>query len=65
MDHMEWQETRDLVAGTIFLCIDESQRDHVCDCLGDPEQIWDQLKELHQQCKPGPHFNAYNTFFNL
>jgi len=47
MDHMEWQETGDLAAGTIFLCINKSQKDHVHDCQGNPEQIWDWLKELH------------------
>jgi hypothetical protein len=65
IDHIEWQETKDSAAGTIFLCIDESQKDHICDCRGNPEQMWDQLKELHQQRKPGPRFNAYNAFFNL
>jgi hypothetical protein len=53
MDHMEWQDTRDSVAGTIFLCIDKSQKDHICDCRGNPEQIWDRLKELH--CKGNPY----------
>ncbi|KAF8583130.1 hypothetical protein K439DRAFT_1412453, partial [Ramaria rubella] len=28
LDHIEWLETRDSAAGTIFLCIDDSQKDH-------------------------------------
>jgi hypothetical protein len=32
VDHIEWQETTDSAVGTIFLCIDESQKDHVRDC---------------------------------
>ncbi|TFK35926.1 hypothetical protein BDQ12DRAFT_725480 [Crucibulum laeve] len=27
--------------------------------------MWDKLKQLYQQHKPGPHFNAYDAFFNI
>ncbi|KAF8575367.1 hypothetical protein K439DRAFT_1623657 [Ramaria rubella] len=57
LDHIKWQETKDLAAVIIFLCIDESQRDHVCDCRNDAEMMWDKLRELHQQCKAGPRFS--------
>ncbi|KAF8588215.1 hypothetical protein K439DRAFT_1336088, partial [Ramaria rubella] len=65
LDHVEWQETKDSAAAIIFLCIDESQKDHVRDCRNDPEAMWDRLRELHQQRKAGPRFSAYDAFFNI
>ncbi|KAF8588979.1 hypothetical protein K439DRAFT_1333951, partial [Ramaria rubella] len=65
LDHIEWLETKDSVAGTIFLCIDNSQKDHVQDCRHDLEMMWDRLKELHQQCKAGPRFSTYDVFFSI
>ncbi|KAF8585898.1 hypothetical protein K439DRAFT_1293536, partial [Ramaria rubella] len=61
----EWQETKDLATAIIFLCIDESQKDHVRDCRNDPEAMWDRLRELHQQHKAGPRFSAYDALFNI
>ncbi|KAF8573341.1 hypothetical protein K439DRAFT_1233390, partial [Ramaria rubella] len=60
-----WQETKDSAAAIIFLCIDESQRDHVRDCQNNVEMMWDKLRELHQQHKAGPRFSAYNALFNI
>ncbi|KAF8581770.1 hypothetical protein K439DRAFT_1247172, partial [Ramaria rubella] len=60
-----WQETKDSATAIIFLCIDDSQKDHVRDGRNDPEAMWDRLKELHQQQKAGPRFSAYDALFNI
>lgn len=64
-EHQRWKETRQSAAGTIHLCIDDSQKNHVRDCRDDPKKMWDKLKEIHQQQKAGPRFGAYDAFFNI
>ncbi|SJL14968.1 uncharacterized protein ARMOST_18445 [Armillaria ostoyae] len=64
-DWKDWKETKVSAAGTIYLCLDESQKAHVKKCLDDPEQMWDTLKAIHQQRKPATRFVAYDSFFNL
>ncbi|KAF8576534.1 hypothetical protein K439DRAFT_1367039, partial [Ramaria rubella] len=54
-----------LATAIIFLCIDDSQKDHVHDCRNNPEAMWDRLKELHQQRKAGPRFSAYDVLFSI
>ncbi|PBK85805.1 hypothetical protein ARMGADRAFT_941306, partial [Armillaria gallica] len=64
-DWKEWKETKVSAAGTIYLCLDESQKAHVKKCLDDPEEMWDTLKGIHQQQKLVTWFVAYDNFFNL
>lgn len=64
-DWKDWKETQVSAAGTIYLCLDESQKAHVKSCLDDPERMWDTLKAHHQQRKPATRFVAYDSFFNL
>ncbi len=63
-DCKEWKEIKVSAAGTIYLCLDESQKAHVKKCLDDPEEMWDTLKAIHQQQKPATRFVAYDNFFN-
>lgn len=65
LDFRDWRNTRDSAADAIFLCIDESQKDLVRECQDDPQQMWTRLKEIHQQPKAGPRFNAYDNLFNI
>ncbi|KAF8573214.1 hypothetical protein K439DRAFT_1643189, partial [Ramaria rubella] len=54
LNHREWLETKDSAAGTIFLCIDDSQKDHVRDCKHNPEMI-----------NADPRFSTYDAFFSI
>ncbi len=60
-DCKEWKEIKVSAAGTIYLCLDESQKAHVKKCLDDPEEMWDTLKAIHQQQKPATWFVAYDN----
>ncbi|KAK0497138.1 hypothetical protein EDD18DRAFT_1351961 [Armillaria luteobubalina] len=42
-DWKDWKETQGAAAGTIYLCLNESQKAHVKSCLDDPERMWDTI----------------------
>lgn len=64
-DLRDWEDRRDSAAGTIFLCLDDNQKQYVQDSQNDPEKMWDMLKALHLQRKAGPRFSAYQGLFSI
>ncbi|KAE9403277.1 hypothetical protein BT96DRAFT_759762, partial [Gymnopus androsaceus JB14] len=62
-----WRRERSQAAGTLFLCITESQKAHVKDAKikDDPRAIWITLRDVHQQKKPGTRFNAFDSLFAI
>jgi len=42
---------------------DNTQRVHFRGIKDDPLKMWDALKEVHMQKRPGTRFNAYDDLF--
>lgn len=62
-----WRKERSQAAGTLFLCITESQKAHVKanNIKDDPRLIWTTLRDIHCQKKPGTRFNAFDSLFRI
>lgn len=64
-DMKAWRRGRDRCAGEIFLSITESQRAHVRKVKDDPEEMWNILKDVHQQKRAGNRFNALEALLSI
>jgi len=60
-----WQLKADKAAGIIWLMVDNTQRVHFRGIKDNPLKMWDALKEVHMQKRPGTHFNAYDNLFSM
>ena len=45
--------------------VDTSQTIHLKELEDDPVAMWEALKKVHQQQKPGTRFNAYDDLFSI
>lgn len=61
----EWDEKKEKAAGYIYLMVESSQTVHLKDSDGDPVAMWNKLKTVHLQQKPGARFNAYDDLFSI
>ncbi|PPQ94770.1 hypothetical protein CVT25_007879, partial [Psilocybe cyanescens] len=55
-----YHENRDKACGMIYLHLDNDQKIHVEAVKDDPIQMWEALKAVHQQKRPGNRFNTYD-----
>ena len=60
-----WQEKADRAAGWIYLMVEPSQTVHLKGKDGDPVAMWEALRSVHLQQKPGARFNAYDDLFSI
>ena len=60
-----WQLKADKAAGIIWLMVDNTQRVHFRGIKNDPLKMWDALKDVHMQKRPGTRFNAYDDLFSI
>jgi len=55
----------DKAAGIIYLMVEQGQRVHLNGIDDDPIKMWDALKKVHMQQRPGVRFNAYDDLFSI
>src|SRR5271156_4607481 len=60
-----WKRKAAKASGEIWLAIDDSQKVHVKDLKGNPQEMWKKLEGIHVQRKPGTHFNAYESLLSI
>ncbi|PPQ95965.1 hypothetical protein CVT25_000410 [Psilocybe cyanescens] len=60
-----YHENHDKACGMIYLHLDNDQQIHVEAVKDDPIQMWEALKAVHQQKRPGNRFNAYDDLFSI
>ena len=60
-----WHMKADKAAGIMWLMVDNTQRVHFRGIKDNPLKMWDALKEVHMQKRPGTQFNAYNDLFSI
>ena len=61
----EWDAKAEKAAGWIYLMVETSQTVHFNGKEEDPVAMWEALKSVHLQQKPGARFNAYDDLFNI
>jgi len=60
-----WKRKAAKASGEIWLAIDDSQKVHVKDLKGNPQEMWKKLEGIHVQRKPGTRFNAYESLLSI
>jgi len=60
-----WDDKAEKAAGWIYLMVDPSQTVHLKGKEDDPVAMWEQLKSVHLQQRPGARFNAYDDLFSI
>ena len=60
-----YRREQDKAAGEILLSITESQRAYVRQHKDDPQKMWEALKEVHLQKKPGNCFNSLESLLSI
>src|SRR3984885_6199913 len=60
----DWDAKADQAIGWIFLMVEPSQTVHL-QGIADPVAMWEALKSVHLQQKPGARFNAYDDLFSI
>ena len=60
-----WDDKAEKAAGWIYLMVDQSQTVHLKGLEDDPVAMWDKLKSIHLQQRPGARFNAYDDLFSI
>ena len=60
-----WQVKVDKAAGIMWLMVENTQRVHFRGIKDDPLKMWDALREVHMQKRPGTHFNAFDNLFSI
>ena len=61
----DWDAKAEEASGWIFLLVETSQTIHLKGLEDDPVAMWEALKKVHQQQKPGTRFNAYDDLFSI
>lgn len=61
----DWLSAKSKAAGEIWLGVEEDQKTHLKAIKDDPLKMWEKLKEVHQQKKPGTRFAAYDVLFSI
>jgi gag-polypeptide of LTR copia-type/Domain of unknown function (DUF4219) len=61
----DWDDKAEKAAGCIYLMVEPSQTVHLKGMEGDPVKMWDKLKTVHLQQRPGARFNAYDDLFSI
>ncbi|EPQ49959.1 hypothetical protein GLOTRDRAFT_18848, partial [Gloeophyllum trabeum ATCC 11539] len=60
-----WEARKGRAAGEIWLALEDGQKVHVKEVKTDPLKMWEKLREVHVQQKPGARFNAYDVLLGL
>jgi len=60
-----WDDKAEKAAGWIYLMVEPSQTVHLKGKEDDPVAIWNTLKSVHLQQRPGARFNAYDDLFSI
>ena len=60
-----WDDKAEKAAGWIYLMVETSQTVHLKGLEDDPVAMWDKLKSIHLQQRPGARFNAYDDLFSI
>ena len=60
-----WQVKVDKAAGIMWLMVDNTQRVHFRGIKDKPLKMWDALKGVHMQKRPGTRFNTYDDLFSI
>ena len=64
-EYREWQKEANAASGLIYLMVEDDQRIHLNDLKDHPDKMWDALKQIHMQQRPGTCFNAYDDLFSI
>ncbi|KDR65192.1 hypothetical protein GALMADRAFT_23159, partial [Galerina marginata CBS 339.88] len=60
-----WLDKADKASGQIYLMVEPDQRIHFNGITDDPVKMWEALKAVHLQKRPGNRFNAYDDLFSI
>ena len=60
-----WQLKADKAAGIMWLMVDNTQRVHFRGIKDDPLKMWDALKEVNMQKRPGNCFSTYDNLVSI
>jgi hypothetical protein len=61
----DWKRKTARAGGELWLAIEDSQKVHVKELKGDPVAVWEKLRAVHLQQRPGARFNAYEALFSI
>ena len=61
----DWKRKTARAGGELWLAIEDSQKVHVKELKGDPVVVWEKLRAVHLQQRPGARFNAYEALFSI
>src|SRR5579859_1426480 len=61
----DWKRKVAKASGEIWLAIEDSQKVHIKQEMGDPVAMWRKLDSVHLQKKPGARFNAYEALLSV
>jgi hypothetical protein len=62
---LDFKREKGVASGQIWLAVEDEQQVHLKDDKGDPAAMWEALKKIHVQQRPGTRFNAYNNLFSI
>ncbi|EPQ49878.1 hypothetical protein GLOTRDRAFT_134505 [Gloeophyllum trabeum ATCC 11539] len=55
-EQRKWEARKGRAAGEIWLALEDGQKVHVKEVKMDPLKMWEKLREVHVQQKPGARF---------
>ena len=61
----DWKRKAAKASREIWLAVEDDQKVYIKEVKGDPAAMWQKLKAIHVQKKPGARFNAYDILFNI
>ena len=64
-EYRDWHKEANAASGLIYLMVEDDQRIHLNDYKDQPDQMWEALKKIHMQQRPGTRFNAYDDMFSI